>query len=129
MLLLDGNGLSTAPGRKVQLAVDRLVGTDADIILLVLGQLGQVLGSLSGVHMLSTLEVLLGAILNLITSDGSCLLDGDLSLLALVVLDTVDLRSLDRPLSNGLMNSVHNLTAVSAASGQIIGAGSSISGL
>ena len=70
MLLLDGNGLSTAPGRKVQLAVDRLVGTDADIILLVLGQLGQVLGSLSGVHMLSTLEVLLGAILNLITSDG-----------------------------------------------------------
>ena len=62
VLLLDGNGLSTAPGRIVQLAIDRLVGTDADIILL-LSQLGQVLGSLSGVHMLSTLEVLPGAIL------------------------------------------------------------------
>lgn len=83
MLLLDGNGLSTAPGRKVQLAVDRLVGTDADIILLVLGQLGQVLGSLSGVHMLSTLEVLLGAILNLITVTEAAFLTVTLAFLPL----------------------------------------------
>ena len=121
MLLLDGNGLSTAPGRKVQLAVDRLVGTDADIILLVLGQLGQVLGSLSGVHMLSTLEVLLGAILNLIADDGGSLLDSDLSLLALVVLDTVDLRSLDDDLSSGLVGRADDLAAISAADDQIIG--------
>ena len=75
MLLLDGNGLSTAPGRIISLAADDLVGTDADIVLLVLGQLGQGLGGSLGLHSLSTLEVLLGAILNLITSDGSCLLD------------------------------------------------------
>ena len=120
MLLLDGNGLSTAPGRIVQLAIDRLVGTDADIILL-LSQLGQVLGSLSGVHMLSTLEVLPGAILNLIANDGSCLLDSDLSLLALVVLDTVDLRSVDNDLRSGLVGRADDLAAVSAADNQIIG--------
>ena len=37
VLLLDGNGLSTAPGRIISLAADDLVGTDADIVLLVLG--------------------------------------------------------------------------------------------
>ena len=121
VLLLDGNGLSTAPGRIISLAADDLVGADADIVLLVLGQLGQGLGGSLGLHSLSTLEVLLGAILNLITSDGSCLLDGDLCLLALVVLDTVDLRSLDNDLSSGLVLLAQNLAAVSAADDQIIG--------
>ena len=115
VLLLDGNGLSTAPGRIVQLAVDRLVGTDADIILLVLGQLGQVLRSLSSVHMLSTLEVLLGAVLNLITGDGSCLLDSDLRLLALDVGSLGDLGSLDDDLSSGLVGRRDDFAAISAA--------------
>ena len=121
VLLLDGNGLSTAPGRIISLAADDLVGTDADIILLVLGQLGQVLGGSLGLHSLSTLEVLLGAILNLITSDGSCLLDSDLSLLALDVGSLGDLGSVDNDLSSGLVGLAQNLAAIGAADDQIIG--------
>ena len=120
MLLLDGNGLSTAPGRIISLAADDLVGTDADIVLL-LSQLGHGLGGSLGLDRLSTLEVLLGAILNLITSDGSCLLDGDLSLLALDVGSLGDLGCLDDDLCSGLVLLAQNLAAISAADDQIIG--------
>ena len=120
VLLLDGNGLSTAPGRIISLAADDLVGTDADIVLL-LSQLGHGLGGSLGLDRLSTLEVLLGAILNLITSDGSCLLDGDLSLLALDVGSLGDLGCLDNDLSSGLVLLAQNLAAISAADDQIIG--------
>ena len=120
MLLLDGNGLSTAPGRIISLAADDLVGTDADIVLL-LSQLGHGLGGSLGLDRLSTLEVLLGAILNLITSDGSCLLDGDLSLLALDVGSLGDLGCLDDDLCSGLVGRADDLAAISAADDQIIG--------
>ena len=119
MLLLDGNGLSTAPGRIISLAADDLVGTDADIVLL-LSQLGHGLGGSLGLDRLSTLEVLLGAILNLITSDGSCLLDSDLSLLALDVGSLGDLGCLDDDLSSGLVGRADDLAAISAADDQII---------
>ena len=120
VLLLDGNGLSTAPGRIISLAADDLVGTDADIVLL-LSQLGHGLGGSLGLDRLSTLEVLLGAILNLITSDGSCLLDGDLSLLALDVGSLGDLGCLDDDLCSGLVGRADDLAAISAADDQIIG--------
>lgn len=121
VLLLDGNGLGAAPGRIISLAIDDLVGADADIVLLVLGQFGQSLGGGSGLHRLCTGEVLLDAVLDLITLDGSSLLDGDLRLLALDVGGLGDLGSVDNDLRSGFVNGTQNLITFSAANDQIIG--------
>lgn len=121
VLLLDGNGLGTAPGGIINLAADDLVGTDADIVLLILRQLGQVLGSSLGIDILCRLVALVGRILNLIAGDGGSLLQIDLCLLATVVLDLGDIGSLDNDLRSGLMRLAQNLAAVGAADNQIIG--------
>ena len=68
-LFFDGDGLGVAPAGVVVDLADRLVGADADVVLLILGQLGDVLaGVLAALDgdRLGALELRRSAVLDLI---------------------------------------------------------------
>ena len=93
-LLFDGDRLHVAPAGVVVDFADRLVGADADVVLLILGQLGDGLaGALAALDgdRLGALELGRSAVLDLIAGALGVLLPVCLQLFALVILHAGEL--------------------------------------
>lgn len=93
-LLFDGDGLGVAPAGVIVDLAHCLVGADADVVLLILGQLGDGLaGALVALDgdRLGALELGRGAVLDLIAGDLGVLLPVCLQLFALVILHAGEL--------------------------------------
>ena len=93
-LLFDGDELGVAPAGVIVDLAHCLVGADADVVLLILGQLGDGLaGALVALDgdRLGTLELGRSAVLHLIAGDLGVLLPVCLQLFALVILHAGEL--------------------------------------